>query len=212
VTPPQGPIPLTRQTFDPAAGSIAVAIPGISKPAVDVSSAGCLLCLAAASMANSALSKHADKLTYEDLSKLRGEIVAVLRKKGLNANPSDHVVDVGGLPAWKSDAPLAARQDFTAFRAKVQADKLVVVDITSLGFVRQYSAYFPVGAPQATLKGSVFMVDLKTNRYDFYLPVSFTRSADGAWDEPPAFPGLTNAYYQVIELGRDAILKPLAAP
>ena len=212
VTPPQLPVPLAKEALDPAAGSIAVALPSIAKPAVDFSSAGCLLCLMAASVANSDLSKHADKLTYEDLGKLRNEIVALLRKKGVNAQPTDNVVDVRGLPPYKTEAPNVARQDFTGFRAKVQADRLLVVSITSLGFVRAYSAYFPVGAPQATLKGAVFIVNLKSNRYEYYLPLNFVRASDGAWDEPPAFPGLTNAYYQVIELGRDAILKPLDRP
>jgi hypothetical protein len=212
VTPPQTPVALAKDALDPASGSLAVAMPYIAKPAVDFSSAGCLLCLMAASAANSELSKHADKLTYEDLSKLRNELVAALRKKGVNATPTDNVVDVRGLPAYKTEAANVARQDFTGFRSKVQADKLLVVSITSLGFVRAYSAYFPVGAPQATLKGAVFIVNLKNNSYEYYQPLSFLKASDGAWDEPPAFPGLTNAYYQVIELGRDAILKPLARP
>src|SRR6185369_15814132 len=92
VTPPQGPVSFTKEALDPAAGSLAVAMPGISKPSIDYPGAGCLLCLAAASMTNSALAKHADKLTYEDLSKLRTEIVEMLRKRGVNAMASDHVV------------------------------------------------------------------------------------------------------------------------
>ena len=34
------------------------------------------------------------------------------------------------------------------------------------------------------------------------------RNADGAWDEPAKFPGLTNAYFQVVELGKDEVLRP----
>jgi hypothetical protein len=30
-------------------------------------------------------------------------------------------------------------------------------------------------------------------------------SAQGEWDEPPKFPGLTTAYYQAIELAKDKI-------
>jgi hypothetical protein len=212
VTPPQVPVMFTKEALDPAAGSMAVAMPAISKPSVDYPGAGCLLCLAGASIANSSLAKHADKLTYEDLVKLRSEIVETLRKKGVKAMPSDHVVDVRGLPAYKTEAANVARQDFTGFRSKVGADKLLVVDITALGFVRNYSAYFPVGAPQAVLKGAVFIVNLKSNSYEYYQPLNFAKAADGSWDEPPSFPGLTNAYYQVIELCRDAVLKPLALP
>jgi hypothetical protein len=163
-------------------------------------------------MTNSSLASHADTLTYEDLTKLRSEIVETLRRKGVKAMPSDHVVDVRGLPAYKTEGTNVARQDFTGFRSKVDADKLLVVDITALGFVRNYASYFPVAAPQAVLRGAVFIVNLKNNNYEYYQPLTFEKAADGSWDEPPSFPGLTNAYYQVIELCRDAVLKPLALP
>jgi len=36
--------------------------------------------------------------------------------------------------------------------------------------------------------------------------------ADGAWDEPPNFPGLTNAYFQALELGMEDFLRPFGTP
>jgi hypothetical protein len=41
------------------------------------------------------------------------------------------------------------------------------------------------------------------------LPLNMTKSADDKWDEPAKYPGLTNAYFQAIELGQDHFLKPL---
>src|SRR5438105_4512456 len=38
------------------------------------------------------------------------------------------------------------------------------------------------------------------------------KNADKAWDEPPKFPGLTNAYYQALELGKDQFRKALSQP
>jgi hypothetical protein len=32
------------------------------------------------------------------------------------------------------------------------------------------------------------------------------KSAESTWDEAPTFPGLTNAYYQALELAKDAFL------
>jgi hypothetical protein len=54
------------------------------------------------------------------------------------------------------------------------------------------------------------MVNLSNNEYELYVPLLVQKSADGAWDEAPKFPGLTNAYYQVLELSKDAILSPFA--
>jgi len=53
-------------------------------------------------------------------------------------------------------------------------------------------------------------VNLGSNAYDWYLPVNVLRSAEGVWDEPTAFPGLTNAYFQALELGKDSYLNPFA--
>jgi hypothetical protein len=43
---------------------------------------------------------------------------------------------------------------------------------------------------------------------ELYVPLQLEKAADGAWNEAPKFPGLTNAYYQVLELGKDAVTSP----
>ena len=35
------------------------------------------------------------------------------------------------------------------------------------------------------------------------------KNAVGNWDEPPAYPALTNSYYQALEMGKDIILAPI---
>jgi hypothetical protein len=60
------------------------------------------------------------------------------------------------------------------------------------------------------LSGVGYMVNLSRNSYDWYLPVHIQKSADGVWDEPAKYPGLTNAYFQTLELARDSFLKPFA--
>jgi hypothetical protein len=74
--------------------------------------------------------------------------------------------------------------------------------------VRNYSAYISRGDPIAELVGTISVVNLSTNKYDFYAQINQSRGAEGKWDEPPNFPGLTNAYYAVIESGKDAVQKP----
>ena len=101
------------------------------------------------------------------------------------------------------------RRDFSALRAKYGIDKLLVLDITATGVSRPYSSYIPAGLPVSMVSGLAMIVDLKTNTFNWYLPLTTTRQADGAWDEEPKFPGLTNAYFQTVETVRDLVLVTL---
>ena len=92
---------------------------------------------------------------------------------------------------------------------KYGVDKLLLIDVGALGFERTYSAYVPTSDAKAVLRGSASLIDLKTHALEWYQPLSIVKASDGPWDEPPKFPGLSNAYFQVIELTKDEVLKPL---
>jgi len=36
------------------------------------------------------------------------------------------------------------------------------------------------------------------------------KSAEARWDEPPKHPGLTKAYFQALEVGKETLTKPFA--
>ena len=88
-------------------------------------------------------------------------------------------------------------------------DHLLLVETGGMGFERPFSAYVPTAEPRAWVAGSVTMIKLPENRLEWYEPVQIRKSADGAWDEPPSFPGLTSAYYQAIEEFKDRVLVDL---
>ena len=172
--------------------------------------AGCLLCLAGAEMMNSSLTSQTKTLTHEDLPTLSTQAADILRKKGLDVTVIADTFDLDALSKSSVQGVGFAKQDFSSLAQKYKVDKLVVFDIDTVGFSRNYSAYIPTGDPKAVLHGTGYMVNLKTNAYEWYTVVDATRAASGSWDEPPAFPGLTNAYFQVLEVGKDQFLKPLA--
>ena len=116
-------------------------------------------------------------------------------------------VKVDDLPKFSGSGGLVAERDFRSFREKHKLDKLVVISINTLGAERPYSAYVPTGAPKGVFRAVGYMVDLQTNSYEWYQPVEFLKAADGSWDEPPTFPGITNAYFQALELGKDALVE-----
>ena len=207
-TAPQLPVPLGPTALGSQGVRVGVAMAPLPKVDTEFPGAGCLLCYAAASVTNSGLTSHARTLPYEDLPKLAERVAELVRGKGGSAQVIPDELKVNDLPDFAASGANIARKDFTALRNRYGVDKLVVVSLTTLGFERTYASYVPTADPKAVLRGTAFMVDLKSNAYEWYQPLSVLRSADGAWDEPAKYPGLTNAYYQAIELGKDEVLKP----
>lgn len=210
--PVQPPVNLSSDYFSAGkakTGRVGVLMAQLPKVDTEFPGAGCLLCIAVANGAHSALTKEVQTFSTTELTPLPGELVALLRKQGLDALLIEDAVKLSDLPdLGASDPTNKARKNFGALKTKHGIDRLLVVDITGLGVWRSYSAYVPQDVPKAVMVGTASLIDLRTHALDWYLPLSLSRAAEGAWDEPPKFPGLTNAYYQVLESGKDVIKKP----
>jgi hypothetical protein len=141
-------------------------------------------------------------LPSDDLTTLPTEIASQLRARGIDAKAIDERVNIDKLPTL-TRAQNQANHDFTAIGTKYGVDKLVVIEVALLGFERTYSSYVPTSDPKGFLTGRGYLVDLKTQKYEWYDNYRVVRAAEGAWDEPPKYPGLTNAYFQAIESSKD---------
>jgi len=205
---PQQPLSISKDFTGASTTKVGVVMSTLPKVDTEFPGAGCLLCLAAASVANQSLTKHVQTLTAEDLPKLKNDIARLLEAKGMQVRVIDEPLDLKQIPKYDGKEPNTARQDFRGLKNRYQVDKLVVIDIAALGAWRNYSAYIPTGDPKAVLKGSGYIVNLSTNMLEWYLPVNVQKGTDQNWDEPPKFPGLTNAYFEAIEQGKDAFSKP----
>jgi hypothetical protein len=208
-TPPRDPIAMQTTTLSKPGTRIGVAMGPLPKVDTEFPGAACLLCYAAASAANSSLTSHTQKLPAEDIARIKTDLADALRKKGFTPTLLPDNFTLKDLPKLDGKQP-KAEYDFASLAGKYQIDKLIVVQITQLGISRNYSSYFPTGAPQGVVNGIGYMVNLADNTYEWYRPIGETRSATGQWDEAPNFPGLTNAYFQAVEGARDAVLKPFA--
>lgn len=209
-TPPQNPVALGTNTFAEQGLRVGVAMGKMPKVDTSFPGAGCLLCAAAASVANSSLTAYTQTLPSDDLARLKTDIADALKLKGQVPVVIEEAILVNDLPKSSSTVPNAARKDYSSLKAKYNIDKLVVVELSEVGITRPYSAYIPTGEPKGVVSGASYIVNLKDNSYEWYLPVSQQKGAQGPWDEAPKFPGLSNAYFQVVEEARDSILKPLA--
>jgi hypothetical protein len=204
---PQLPVSFADNALTAHSGRVGVVMTALPKVDTSFPGASCLLCLAAASTANSSLTKHTHLLNADDLLTLKDGIAGKLRKKGVDVTVIAENLNVKQLKDFTGGVNVA-KKDFRDLKDKYKVDHLVVIDIASVGFVRNYSAYFSTGDPAAQLTGTVSVVDLSTNAYDFYAQIDQFKGAEGQWDEPPDFPALTNAYYAVVESGRDAVQQP----
>lgn len=189
-------------------GRIGVVMSELPRPDTQFPGAGCLLCMAVANGNHASLSKEVQRFSTDELKPLVSDLTVALQKKGLDAVAISEPLRVGDLPDIKASDANKARKDFSALKAKYGVDKLLVVHITALGVWRSYSAYIPTAPPRAVLYGNASLVDLSTHALDWYLPLEVSRAAEGEWDEPPKFPGLTSAYYQVLEASMDLIKEP----
>jgi hypothetical protein len=207
---PQLPVALDAASLATNAPRIGVAMTKLPKAEVHLPGADCLLCIMAASAGNLTLSKHTDTLGLEDLPQLKTVIAERLRKRGATPVVLPDALDVAALPDSSATVENAPKKNFASLAAKHGIDKLLVVDIQTVGFVRRYASYIPAGDPRGTLRATGYIVNLKTNTYEWFANVDVEKSAEGPWDEPPKFPGLTNAFYQSLELGKDGLLKPLS--
>lgn len=181
----------------------------LPKPDTAFPGANCLLCLGVANGMHSSLSKEVQTFSTAELKPLPHDVVALLKKRGLDAVLIDEPLKIDALPDLNAgDTVNKSRKNFTSLKAKYNIDRLVVIHFTALGVWRSYSAYVPTDPPKAVVVGSASLIDLATHSLEWYQPVTISRAADEDWDEPPKFPGLTNAYYQVLESGMDVIKKP----
>jgi hypothetical protein len=206
-TPPQQAIQFDQTKAIPAAGRIGVAMVKLPEVDTQLPGAGCLLCVAAAQMANSTLTEYSKTLPYEELPRLKNDVADLLKKKGTQVVLINEDLSLEELKDFDKDGANLAKKDFSPVLMKYGVDKLLVIQVAALGFERRYSAYFPMTEPKGLFRGTGYIVN-STNTYEWYMPVEVLKSADGQWDEAPKFPGLTNAYFQALELGRETFLKP----
>jgi len=208
--PKQAAVPLSASALSSARPvRIGVAMSIVPTADTHFPGAGCVLCIAAVSVSNTALTAHVRTLPTEDLLSIKDDLAELLRKKGHEVIVIAEPLDIDALPERQDSKPNGAKKDFSALGRQYRLDKLLVIHLTKVGVNRNYNSYIPAGEPQGLVAGAGYIVNLDDHAYDWYRALRQLRSATGNWDEAPAYPGLSNAYFQAIEGARDALRKPL---
>lgn len=201
----QPPVPLTDAFWQQKDAKIGVAMSVIPSPDTHEVGADCLLCMATVAVANSSLTAHVETLSTEDIVTLNNEIAEQLGKKGMDIQLIEGPIDFQKLGKFKTKVPNFATKDFRGFKERYGIDKLLVIEIMAVGTFRTYAAYVPTSDPVSTFRAAGYVIDLETNGLDWYRTFIVDKGVDGEWDEPKDFPGITNAYYQALESGKQQI-------
>jgi len=210
---PQQPIAFDTGTISGGANRVAIQMNNVPTTDTTFPGAGCLLCIGVARTMHSDLSAQVQSLQPEELNALPNRLAEVLRGNGAQVTVLDQLVDIGSLSnnSEKGEDQKLTAKDFRPLAEKLGVDKLLVINITGQGVLRPFSSYIPTDVPKAFVSGVAYMVDLQSNTYVWYSPVSTARPAEGEWNEPPTFPGLTNAYYQVLAETSDSLASELSS-
>lgn len=208
VTPPPQAITLNHDNVAEKSGRIGVVMTPLPKVDTQFPGAGCLLCIAAANMAHTSLTAHTQTLPNEDVTSLKNEMADLVRKRGGTPIVIAEDLKLDELPDFTGQGVNIALKDHSGLKKRYDVDKLLVINITRIGIERNYSAYVPTGAPNGIFQGEAYLINLSSNTFEWLHRVRVLRAADGNWDEPPKFPGLTNAFFQALENGKDEFKKP----
>ncbi len=168
--------------------------------------ANCLLCIATAEAMNGSLSKYVESLDTSDLLNIHTKVISLLKKQGANVITINEKIKLDNFPEIDTEIKNKSHYDFSSLGQKYGIDKLLFINIRTIGGDRNYASYIPTGAPKAFIEGKVYLVDLKSNNYEWYKDITRAVPIKGKWDEPPHYPGMTNAYYQLLEETSDAII------
>ena len=109
----QVPIPLAPDAISKAGTRVGIVV-AAPLPTADTTFPGadCLLCMAAANIANTSLTSHTKTLTNDDLAKIRDDFARAIRKKGATPILIAQPLTISELPESDRNGPNIARIDY----------------------------------------------------------------------------------------------------
>lgn len=158
-------------------------------------------------------SNHFEKLDLADFDVLRTDIKTRFEKESIEVKLLSEDLKMDDLPDYSDpddkDQVYFARKDYSKIRDKHAIDHLLIIEPKRVGLARPYHAFMPLGDPRAIFEVRGQLVDLHSNKLIWYADISRSGYSSGEWDEPPVFPGLTNAFYVALEGVKEDVMEHL---
>lgn len=190
----QKPIPATGALFDNKDRPVAIAIEKLPEPGqVMLGNQGLLDVVINRANAKAIV----ERLQKQDFTTVSGLPEAFRQGLGSRQIPVVMVaepIDTESMPKYtEGSGEGVALRDYRPLAKKYKADKLLLVTARSLGTVRTYYGFLPTGAPEGYVALTGQLIDLSTNRLEWYERVDVRANAMGDWDQAPEYDNLMRA-------------------
>ena len=206
--PLQTKVPADKNVWQ-AKQKVGVYVSNVPKITTSFPGAGCLLCVAAASVGNTSLTKQVETFQAKQLQQTKDNVIKTLKAKGIEVVVIDSLVKDSAMKKVSAPKNPHITKDYSLYKTQKDVDQLLVINFNFVGVIRNYSSYVPTSGPMAVINADVYMIDTKTNDYSLFDPIAISRGVEGEWDKPPTFPGVTNAFFQAEEAAVDQLTATL---
>lgn len=161
------------------------------------------------------LDTHLSKYDTAQINELADRMVVYLKGKGYNAKRIAEPVDIETLPKFEAKDSGGGKhyavKDFSAMKTAHGVDKVVLLSINSIGTIRNYYGFVPLGAPQGISNLSGQVINLHSNSLEWNQAASqVVPNTESEWDMPPEYPGLTKAVNSAFEQSRNMLYNQFA--
>ncbi|RZT36861.1 hypothetical protein [Cupriavidus agavae] len=190
----QKPIPATSAIFEQKESTVVVAIEKMPEPGqVMLGSQGLLDIVINRANAKAIV----DRLQTQDFSQVSGlpqSFRSGLESRQIKVVMIDAALDTETMPKFtEGSGEGIALRDYRPLAKQYKADKLLLITPRSLGTVRSYYGFMPLGAPMGYIALTGQLVNLSTNKLEWYDRVEVQTAALGEWDQAPEYDNLMKA-------------------
>lgn len=190
----QKPIPATRALFDNKDRAVAIAIEKMPEPGQVMLGNQGLLDIVINRANAKAIVDRLQKQDFTAVSGLPESFRKGLESRQITVVMIEEPIDTENMPKFtEGSGDGIALRDYRTLAKKYNADKLLLVTARSLGTVRSYYGFLPLGAPQGYVALTGQMINLSTNRLEWYEKVDTYAGAKGEWDQAPEYENLMRA-------------------
>ncbi|MBU0744376.1 MAG: hypothetical protein KKE11_03300 [Gammaproteobacteria bacterium] len=165
-----------------------------NKPALYKTGQQGVLDMAISAAVTQTLNKHLAKTNLDWYYKgLPQKFVTRLKQH----NISSQIYQINIDPKQKKNATAIVHMD---------GDKLLLLELQTLGAIRNYYGFIPLGVPRAYchLKGE--LIDKQNKNVLWRHVAKIEERVQGNWDQPPSYPNFTNALKEAVNSAQEEII------
>lgn len=190
----QKPIPATSALFNNKDKTVAIALEKMPEPGQRMLGSQGLLDVAINRANAAAIVERLQRQDFTLVSGLPEDFRKGLESRQMKVVMIKEPIDTEAMPKFvEGSGEGVALRDYRPLAKQYNADKLLLVTARALGTKRTYYGFMPLEAPQGYIALTGQLVDLSTNRLEWYEQVETIVGAQGDWDQSPEYENLMRA-------------------